>query len=194
MSSAVEGARSSGDRSSRDIVDVLAGEHADLRALAVPVGRADDDGSAYLAWSDRVVRHEIAEELVVFPVLLSFHGGAAVADSRLEDQAAVERRLVLLGRQHVGSPEFRQAAARLVLDHLAHLEREDAQVLPLLATRVGGRRRLELGRRFRQVVQVAPLRLPPAGARVLTGRTVVDRTAALSVWLRDVAAASGLAS
>ena len=53
-----------------DIVDVLAEEHAALRMLAEPVGAPVDDGSAYLAWSDRVIRHEIAEELVVYPVLL----------------------------------------------------------------------------------------------------------------------------
>jgi glutamate/tyrosine decarboxylase-like PLP-dependent enzyme len=80
-----------------------------------------------------------------------------------------------------------------VLGHLAHLEREDSQVLPILATRVSRRRRLDLGRRYRKVQQVAPMRQLPDGTRVPVGRTVVDRTAALSVWMRDVAAASGLA-
>jgi hypothetical protein len=177
-----------------DIVDLLTEEHAALRTLAEPVGGRDDaDGSAYLAWSDRVVRHEIAEELVVYPALLSFDGGMAVADSRLEDQSDIECQLVALGQEAAGTPRFRAGTARLVLGHLAHLEREDSQVLPILATRVSRRRRLDLGRRYRKVQQVAPMRQLPDGTRVPVGRTVVDRTAALSVWMRDVAAASGLA-
>jgi hypothetical protein len=177
-----------------DIVDVLAEEHAALRTLAGPVGASDDDGTAYLAWSDRVIRHEIAEELVVYPVLLRYDGGMAVVDSRLDDQSDIERQLVALGREVAGTARFRMGAARLVLGHLSHLEREDSQVLPILASRVGRRRRVDLGRRFRQVQQVAPLHQLPEGIRIPTGRTVVDRTSALSVWLRDVAVSSGLAS
>jgi hypothetical protein len=52
---------------------------------------------------------------------------------------------------------------------------------------------MELGRRFRGVQQVAPMRRLPEGIRIPAGRTVVDRTSALSVWMRDVATASGLA-
>ena len=177
-----------------DIVDVLTEEHAALRTLAGPVGGPDDDGTAYLAWSDRVIRHEIAEELVVYPVLLRYDGGMAVVDSRLDDQSDIEHQLVALGREAVGTAPFHRGAARLVLSHLSHLEREDSQVLPILASRVCRRRRVDLGRRFRQVQQVAPLHQLPDGARVPTGRTVVDRTSALSVWLRDVAVSSGLAS
>jgi len=177
-----------------DIVDVLAEEHAALRALAVPVGGPDDDGNAYLAWSDRVIRHEIAEELVVYPVLLGYQGGAAVVDSRLDDQSEIEHQLLALGREVGGTAGFRTGAARLVLGHLSHLEREDSQVLPILASRVCRRRRTDMGRRFRQVQQVAPLHRLPEGVRVPPGRTVVDRTSALSVWLRDVAVSSGLAS
>jgi hypothetical protein len=177
-----------------DIVEVLAEEHMFLRALAEPVGGPDDDGSAYLTWSDQVIRHEIAEELVVYPVLLGFDGGMAVVDSRLEDQSDIEHQLVALGREVAGTARFRMGASRLVLGHLSHLEREDSQVLPILASRVGRRRRADLGRRFHQVQQVAPLHHLPEGVRVPTGRTVVDRTSALSVWLRDVAVSAGLAS
>ena len=177
-----------------DIVDVLAEEHAALRRLAGPVGGPDDDGSAYLAWSDQVIRHEIAEELVVYPVLLEFDGGMAVIDSRLEDQSDIEHQLVALGREVAGTARFRRGASRLVLGHLSHMEREDSQVLPILASRVGRRRRVDLGHRFRQVLHVAPLHRLPQGVRVPASRTVVDRTSALSVWLRDVAVSSGLAS
>ncbi len=176
-----------------DIVELLAEEHRLLRQLAVDVTDPDDDGWAFVVWSDRIVRHEIGEELVVYPVLLSSSGGAAVADSCLEEQTAIEKRLVAVGRLTPGTPQFRLAAAALVLDHLAHLGMEDAQVLPILSTRVTRRRRLELGRRYLEVTGPAPLAPLSGGVRVTTGRTVIDRTEALSTWLRDVAASSGLA-
>ncbi len=179
------------DAEELDIVDELVVEHTLLRRLSHDVTDPEDGGSGFVTWSDRVVRHEIGEELVVYPVLLSCRGGAAVTHSRLEEQAAVERRLVTLGRLDPGSPEFHREAVALVVAHLAHLEVEEAQVLPLLSSRIGHRRRLELGRRYREVTRLDP-RLPvPDGVRVPRGRTVVDRIEALSVWLRDVAASSG---
>jgi hypothetical protein len=177
-----------------DIVEVLSDEHALLRRLSRDVTEPGGDGSAFLTWSDQVVRHEIAEELVVYPALLSCHGGAAVAHSRLEEQAGIERRLVAVGRLVPGSPEFRRAAVGLVLTSLAHLETEEAQVLPILSTRIGEDRRVDLGRRYQEVTRMAPRPPAHAGARVPRGPMVVDRTEALSVWLRDMAASSGLAS
>lgn len=177
-----------------DIVAVLTDEHALLRELSHDVTEPGDDGSAFLTWRDHVVRHEIAEELIVYPELLASHGGAAVAHSRLEEQAAIERRLVAVGRLVPGSPEFRQAAVTLVLASLAHLEMEEAQVLPILSTRIGHRRRSELGRRYREVIRMVPRPPVPDGGRVPTGPTEVDRTEALSVWLRDMGSSSGLAS
>jgi hypothetical protein len=177
-----------------DIVDVLVEEHAGLRRLSHAVTAPGADGSAFLAWSDQVVRHEIAEELVVYPELLSSHGGAAVAHSRLEEQAGIERRLVAVGRLVPGCPEFRQAVVALVLKSLAHLEMEEAQVLPILSTRFGDGRRAEMGRRYCEVTRMAPRPPAPDGTRIPRGPTVVDRTEALSVWLRDMAASAGLAS
>jgi hypothetical protein len=181
-------------RSSTDIVNVLREDHAALRELATAVvDGTTDAGADFLKWSDLVVRHEIAEELVVYPVLLAFRGGAAVVDSRLEDQTRMEKLLVAVERQVPGTAGFEEGASRLVRDHLTHLGMEDAQVIPILSTRLGRHRKAELGRRFRQVAQVSPLHRLPEGSRAPLGRTVVDRSAALSVWLRDVAVSSGLA-
>jgi hypothetical protein len=112
----------------------------------------------------------------------------------LEEQAGIERRLVTVGRLAPGSPEFRQEVVALVVTSLAHLEIEEAQVLPILSTRFDRERREEMGQRYREVTKMAPRPPVPDGTRFPTGPTVVDRTQALSVWLRDMAASSGLAS
>ena len=177
-----------------DIVDILNEDHTTLRVLcSALVGGCTDGPTVHLELSDRLLRHEIAEELVVYPVLLGYRGGAAVADGCLEDQASIERRLLLLGRQEPGTKEFKRISVALVCELLAHLDQEDSQVLPILASRLSRLRRTEMGAKFREIIQVAPPHLLPEGVRVATGPTVVDRTSALSVWMRDVAAASGLA-
>jgi hypothetical protein len=176
-----------------DVIDLLIYDHSALPALST--GRGiwhHNDSAAHLALGDRLLRHEIAEELVVYPVLLSCSGGTAVVDSSLQDQANIEHRLVQLERQEPGTMELERVSDCLRLELMAHLEKEESQVLPILASRLSRPRRIELAHRFRKVTQVVPIRRIPKGVRVATGRTVVDRTTALSVWMRDVVTASGL--
>ncbi len=165
-----------------DIVSVLDQDHAALRHLAgAVVDGPEDGGAAFVRWSDLMIRHEVAEELVVYPVLLSYQGGAAVVDSRLEDQSRVERLLISVERQVPGTPGFEEGASRLVLDHLAHMGMEDSQVIPILSSRLRRRRKAELGKRFRQVSRVAPMHhAPSAGGR----RPIGDRAADLTARMR----------
>ena len=75
--------------SAPDIVDLLKEEHLDLRALCSELSGWSPGGrTVHLELSDRLLRHEIAEELVVYPVLLGYRGGAADADGCRKDQAS----------------------------------------------------------------------------------------------------------
>jgi Hemerythrin HHE cation binding domain len=179
----------------RDIVEVLQDDHALLRSLAGDVSTGMDEGRAepFLEFRDLILRHQIAEDLVVYPALVRFAGGAAVADSRQHDQTGIEAHLTHLDHLQWDTPEFELGVSRLLLDFLGHIQKEEAEVLPILATKLGRHRRADLGERFMGVMQVAPLHRVPAGARPPSGPTIVDHTAALSVWVRDVAVASGLA-
>jgi hypothetical protein len=179
-----------------DIVDLLRREHGAIRsALERALGTsADERWTAHDVLADLTVRHDIAEELVVYPAVLRLRGGAAVTDSHLQDQDEIERLLVVADRAPFDSGEFDRASARLGTGILAHLENVESQVLPMLRTMVGARRRADLGRRFLEVENLAPVHQIVPGARRATGPTVVDRSAALAVWMRDSAVFSGLAS
>ena len=179
----------------RDIVEVLREDHAMLRSLAraVTTGMREGRAEPFLEFRDLVLRHQIAEDLVVHPALVRFAGGAAVADSRQHDQNGIEAHLVHLDHLTWETPEFELGVSRLLLDFLGHIAKEEAEVLPILATRLGRHRRADLGARFMGVKQVAPLHRVPVGARPPAGPMIVDPTSALSVWVRDVAVASGLA-
>jgi hypothetical protein len=185
-----------------DIVDLLFEEHAMLRGLASalhvgvsePVGTAQDDARVvYLELSDRIIRHEIAEELVVFPALLVNCQEPILAGARLADHSEIESLLVLLDGQEFGSSEFENTQARLVSELFSHLAREEEEVHPMLVSTLTSGRRAELAYRFRQVLRVAPLLSVTSRSRLPTRPTVVSRTSALAVWMRDVAHSTGLA-
>ncbi len=176
-------------------MELLRRDHDRIRSLLVHAasGTRDQRWLTFSQLSELVIRHEVAEELVVYPELADLPGGAAVSGSRIEDQSAIEDLLVALDREVFESAAFQKDSVRLGAAVLGHLEKEDAQVLPLLATTVGSRRRTELGRRFLEVVGVAPARRQ-VGAGVPTGPAIVDRTSAVSIFMRDAAAVGRLAS
>jgi len=183
-------------RTDLDIVGLIRQDHAEVRSTLtrIATGSTGDRWATFTRLTDLVIRHEVAEELVVYPALMQLRGGGAVSDSRLADQAEIERLLVALDRQEFDTHEFEVDAARLGLEVLGHLEKEDAQVLPILATKLSPRRRIQLGRRFAEIKHVAPARHVSPGSRLPTGRTIMDRTSVVSTWMRDSAAFAGAAS
>jgi hypothetical protein len=181
---------------SEDVVDLLRADHRQVKALVARLGHGDtsDRWRVHNRLTELVVRHEVAEERVVYPELLRLGGGAAVADSRLDDQSSIEQRLIRLDREPFDSEHFRRASVQMALALLGHLDKEEAQVLPLLATKLSMRRRLILGGRFLEVKASAPSRRVTASAGVPGGRAIVDATTALATFLRDAAAFRDLAS
>jgi hypothetical protein len=178
-----------------DIVDLLRRDHARIRSLLVrtATGSVDQRWATFSQTSELIIRHEVGEEMVVYPELLDLPGGATVSGSRLDDQAAIETLLVALDREEFESPGFQRDAVRMGSAVLGHLENEDSQILPLLAASLEPLRRVALGRRFLEVVRVAPVRRTVA-AGVPTGPAIVDRTSAVSIFMRDTAALGGMAS
>ena len=179
-----------------DIVEVLRDDHAELRLLlsaGAPAGSSEHQ-EVWLRLADALVRHAVAEQLVVYPALLELPAGRAISHSRTAAHQVILRQLVSLERAGFGTAAFNSAEVRLGLDVLAHLDKEDTQVLPLLASRFGAHRRAELGRRFVETGRIEPTPRILPGARLPAGPTIVDHTTALAVWIRDSAMAQGLAS
>ena len=101
--------------SAPDIIDILIEDHRALRRLCADVGRwSPTETTLHLELGDRLLRHEIAEEFVVLPVLIGTRGGAPGADARLDDQVDFEGRLLLLERQEPGTKEFERLSIDLV--------------------------------------------------------------------------------
>lgn len=119
------------------IMELLERDHRVLRAM---LGRFDT--TATDEWTgvfrdlvDHLVRHEVAEQEVVFPRLRRVLPDLAkTLEECVADEERLERHLVSMARLPVLSPEFRDALAKLRDELDAHLAREDLVVLPKLRT------------------------------------------------------------
>ncbi len=165
-----------------EVIRLLERDHQDVRRLfGMFDGRAPDI-AAELFWilADDLIRHEVAEEVVVYPHLRQ---GPAPADRGLAEQMAIEQQLTRMETLSTGSPEFADefaALRRRVGEHIGH---EEGELLPNLARTLSVERRRQLGRRYVEVKGTAPNHRYPGA----TGGTIVGRVAALSDWIRDSA-------
>ncbi len=166
-----------------DVLHLLERDHADVRRLfGMFDGQAPDiAGELFWILTDDLVRHEVAEELVVYPALGPDPGTAA--GEGLAEQAAIEERLARMEGMPTTGAEFRQEleALRHAVDE--HVEREERDLVPLLRRTLLEDRRRELGRRYAEVKETAPHRRGPGTA----GSTIVGRVPALAEWIRDSA-------
>jgi hemerythrin superfamily protein len=141
------------------------------------------DITAELFWilADDLIRHEVAEEVVVYPHLRL---GSDEADERgLAEQVAIEEQLTRMEDLPSGSREFREELAGLRANVCEHIEREERVLLSHLRGTLSEDRRRQLGHRYAEVKETAPHHRYPGVA----GSTIVGRVAALSDWIRDSA-------
>jgi hypothetical protein len=162
---------------------MLERDHEDInRLLGMFEGQAPDI-AAELFWilADDLIRHEVAEEVVLYPHL--WDGSDPVARTALAEQLGIEDRLTRLEGTPTSGREFGQELAGLRAAVSEHIDSEQRELLPKLYETMSQDRRRELGRRYAEVKETAPHHRYP-GTR---GNTIVGRVSALSDWIRDSA-------
>ena len=113
-------------------------------------------GELFRKLADTLVRHEVAEEVVVYPVLRDEPGGAAIADARIAEQAEAEDLLSQMEQMDPTSDEFAEAFNTLHSAVLEHAGSEEAEVFPLLQEQEPSERLVEMGKRYTEVKSFAP--------------------------------------
>lgn len=167
------------------VVELVLRDHEQARSLfaGVDVAGTDQLVDTFRHLREALVRHEAAEELVVYPAFRRHVRGAnAIADACIEEQAGAEATLAELDRDPEPTEAFRAKLAALrdaVLDHARHEERD---VLPALAAALSAAELAQLGERYERAAAMAPTHphphlphTPPAN-RLLGGVTaLIDR-------------------
>ena len=142
-----------------DIVTLVIRDHqALLSALdsipSVENGRLEE---GFWQASYELVRHEVAEEQVLYPALRECGSvGIEVAAKALAQQADAERLLADLEKAGPALDAFEQALDALKSSVQSHAAFEEDQVLPLVVDHLGDESRFELGDRYAQAKKTAP--------------------------------------
>lgn len=141
------------------IIELVERDHAIVRSLLArfDTTATDEWPVAFRRLVEYLVRHEVAEQEVVYPrIRAALPELAKTIEESLEDEEALERHLVTMARLPVLSPEFRDAVGTLRDELDAHIAREDLVILPMLRS-LGRVEDRELVRRY----ELARITAPP---------------------------------
>jgi hypothetical protein len=117
-----------------NLIEILYRDHASIHDLFWRLRRSaeHDRGVLFDELTALMIRHEVAEEAVVFPFLASLPGGADLAGPRLEEQQRSEQDLITLSQLDPTHRGFADGVARLEAAFMAHVAREEAEVFPMI--------------------------------------------------------------
>jgi hemerythrin superfamily protein len=135
-----------------------------------------------------IVRHEVAEELVVYPTIRSdAPDGSAAVRPQLREQAEIEKMLARMERLDPTTPEFASELAVLERAVLTHVEAEEDGAFPLLCAIEGDDKQMEMGMRYERAKSSAPTHPHPHAPHTPPGNKVLSPIAALFDRARDAA-------
>jgi iron-sulfur cluster repair protein YtfE (RIC family) len=170
-----------------DLISLLAQDHESIKERFFELRHADPDVRGRLFWelTDQLVRHEVAEEVVVYPALRQEPGGAAIAEARRREESQAERVLARLEKLDPFTEEFRGAIRDLELAVQDHAQKEEAEVFPLLAANEESGYLALLGQKFRGEKLAAPNHRHPHAPDSALAQRLVGPVAAFTDRIRD---------
>ena len=148
-----------------DIVALLLEQHARIRELFANVEAEAGEArkAAFDALRALLAVHEVAEEMVVRPVVREFVGEQETTARDREEAAAAEVLKQLEGLD-AGSPEFQEMIGGLKHSVSEHADAEESQEFPALVEQCTQERRLQMGKRLQELEKLAPTHPHPKAA------------------------------
>lgn len=172
------------------VVDLLQEDHEQVRALfgqltsIPPEGRPD----LFCHLVTELVRHEVAEEVVVYPAIRSdAPEGDAATNPRLREQSEVEKKMAKMEKLDPTTSEFDVELAELKSAVLAHAQAEEENIFPLLRAFEGEDKLMEMGARYQRAKANAPTHPHPHTPNTPPVNKVLGPIAALFDKARDAA-------
>jgi iron-sulfur cluster repair protein YtfE (RIC family) len=174
-----------------DVVRLLEEDHRAVEQRFSELSGAGAATRAELFWklTNDLVRHEVAEEVVVYPAIRELQGGDRIADARIAEQSEAEEQLAKMEKMDAESPEFVRELATLKAAVLEHAKAEEQTAFSMLLGAVSPERRVELGQRYMKAKDAAPTHPHPHAPDTPPGNVVLGPVAALVDRIRDAAAA-----
>jgi Hemerythrin HHE cation binding domain len=172
-----------------DLVSLLTQDHAAVRQRLAEFDSAVAENRSELFWklTDQLVRHEIGEEIVVYPELRDLPGGAHVADVRMSEEAETESLLARMESLDTFEEPFEKALVQLRESVLNHAHLEETEVFPLLLAHEESGRLIYLGQKFKGAKLAAPNHPHPHLPAGPTSQRLIGPIAAFFDRVRDAA-------
>jgi hemerythrin superfamily protein len=170
------------------VVDLLLRDHHKVEEL---LGRLDSTSDNALhpyfdELREELVRHEVAEELIVYPAFRKHvDGGDDIADARIAEQAQAEKMLSQMEKQEDDPVVLRGQLAEFRTMVLLHAKHEESDVFPALESDVPQAELTELGNRYEKALSAAPTHPHPNAPDTPPGNMALGPVAALIDRVRD---------
>lgn len=172
----------------KNVINLLKADHREVEHLlgrfdAVPAATRED---YFCEVVNELVRHEVAEELVVYPALRSdAPDGGPQADARISEQSEAEQLLSSMEGLDAQSPEFSAKFVQLRTAVLDHAQAEETQTFPLLTQAEPPAKLESLGERYERAKASAPTHPHPHAPDTPPGNKLLGPVAAVLDRARD---------
>lgn len=172
----------------RNVLDLILADHREVEKLlgtfdSVPIEGRDQ---YFCHVVQELVRHEMAEELVVYPALRSdAPGGDTQADRRISEQSKAEEMLDAMEKMDPTTEEFTARFIQLREAVLEHAKAEESQTLPLIRSSEDPAKLETLGARYNKAKAAAPTHPHPHAPDTPPGNMVLGPVAAIMDRMRD---------
>ncbi|WP_194922604.1 hemerythrin domain-containing protein [Catenulispora pinisilvae] len=175
-----------------DVIAVLRGDHQHVEELFNKVQDHARYRNRRKELADQViielVRHMVAEEQYVYPIVREAVGGQAVADHAVSANAAAEALMKQLEPLEATDEVFDRVLIKLMAVTRSHAEDEEAQLFPCLAAACPATELRELGGKVQADKAVRPTRPHPAAVTTPPDNVPVGSEPGLVDRLRDALA------
>jgi hemerythrin superfamily protein len=174
--------------STTDVIELLRSDHEAAGALLGRFGGVAlaERASYFYEVVTELVRHEVAEEHVVYPIIRhATPGGEQEATVRIAEQTEIEERLAAMEKLDAASAEFVDQFTALRQAVLDHASAEEATTFPLLGEMEDADSRRALGGRYEHAKAKAPAHPHPHAPHTSPANAVFDPVASLFDRARD---------
>ncbi len=176
-----------------DVISLLKADHDKVEKLLSRLESTEDSGlvAYFCEVREELVRHEVAEELVVYPAFRrNVPGGDAVAEACIAEQSEAEKALARLEKHENEPLVLRAGLLQLKRDVLGHAEHEEREILPALGAHTKAKDLEALGQRYQKALAAAPTHPHPHAPDTPPGNVVLGPIASVVDRVRDAMKAS----
>jgi hemerythrin superfamily protein len=170
------------------VIELLLRDHRKAEHLLeqLDLTTSNDLAEYFCNLREELVRHEVAEELIVYPAFRKIvQGSDPIADSCIAEQAKAEESLASLEKEDPTSSSFRSGLEELRRAVIAHALHEEADVFPSLQRDTDSAELANLGDRYEKALDSAPTHPHPHAPDTPPANRIMGPMAALVDRVRD---------